>query len=88
MTREGCAWWGAASRRRKDKELNVDVGFTAKCCEGWTTCVHEGSTSHQTDTLTFQDKERMGEGWTTCEHEGPTSCQANMGKVRGRRGIV
>ena len=80
VAREGCAQWGAASRRRRDGELNVDVGFTAKCSEGWTTCVHEGPTSLQIDTC---DRKRVGEGWTTCEHVGSTSCQASRGRVGG-----
>ena len=80
VTCGGRTRWGAASWGRKDKMRNVDI--IAKWCEGWTTCMHEGSASYHTDILNSRAKERMGEGWTTCKHEGPTSCQANMGKGR------
>ena len=82
MTCEGCTCWGAASWGRKGEVRNADI--TTKWCEGWTMCMHEGSTSYQTDDiLNSRAKERMGEGWTTCEHGGPTSCQANEGKAGG-----
>ena len=75
-TREDCTRWGAVSCGRKNRMIPTNVD--AKLCEGWTACMHEGSTSYQNDR-----NARMGEGWTACVHGGPTSCQTNTGNVGG-----
>ena len=76
VTCEGCPRWGAVSWGRKDKVLYIDI--SVKWCEGWTACMHEGSTSYQTDTHA-----RLGEGWIARVREGPISYQTNTGMVGG-----
>ena len=45
VTCEGCTRWGAVSGGRSDKALYVGVNM--ELGEGWTACLHEGSTSYQ-----------------------------------------